>query len=109
MRARALVTVALIVSGCASSVSPDEDVLVLEVAPETVECTGEATGRCLQVRYSGSGEWTRFYDSIEGFTHEEGVRYRIEVLRRRVPDPPADGSSFRYRLLRVLEREPAGG
>ena len=109
MKASALLVFTLALSGCASSVSPDEEVIVLEVAADTVECIGEATQRCLQVRYPGSERWTRFYDSIEGFTHEEGVRYRLEVLRRRVTDPPADASSFRYRLLRVLDRVPAGG
>lgn len=46
---------------------------------------------------------------IEGFDFEEGFRYRIEVERREVADPPADGSSLSYRLLRVLSRERAAG
>ena len=109
MKAIATLTACLLLAGCASSVSPDEEVIVLDVAAETVECRGEATQRCLRVRRSGEEAWTNFYDRIEGFTHEEGVRYRLEVIRRRVPAPPADGSSFRYTLLRVLEREPTGG
>jgi hypothetical protein len=84
-----------------------EEVLLLEIAAHTVECVGVEPRRCLLVRRDGQGAWTMFYDAIEGFTHEEGYRYRVEVARRRVPDPPADGSSYAYRLLRVLTREPA--
>jgi hypothetical protein len=58
------------------------------------------------VRDPSETEWRNFYDAIEGFTHEAGYRYLIEVSRRPVADPPADGSSFTYRLLRILEREP---
>ena len=83
------------------------DVLTIEVAPRTVACTGEAPQRCLLVRTEPGAEWTYFYDPIQGFAYEEGYRYRIEVERQPVPNPPADGSSFTYRLRRVLSKERA--
>ena len=98
---------ALFMGGCGLLSSPEADVLILEVAPQTVECLGERVQRCLQVRRSAEEEWTNFFDPIEGFVHEEGFLYTIEVERRRVPDPPADASSFEYRLLRILSKEPA--
>jgi hypothetical protein len=49
--------------------------------------------------------WRLFYNSIEGFTFEEGYRWRLEVERRRVPNPPADGSSVAYRLVRIVAKE----
>ena len=105
----ALVGLVALLGACAAVGPAQADVLVLEVGPQTVACTGEAPQRCLRVRRPGESEWTNFYDPIEGFTHEAGVRYRIEVERTRVPHPPADASSFRYRLLRVLEREAVSG
>jgi hypothetical protein len=90
---------------CTSPTSPQADVIVLEVAPRTVACVGEVARQCLQVRTSPDSAWTRFYDTIEGFTYEEGFQYRLEVQRDRVPNPPADASSYRYRLLRLLSRE----
>ena len=84
-----------------------QDVLTMEVAPRTVACTGEAPQRCLLVRTEPGAEWTYFYDRIDGFAYEEGYRYRIEVERRPVPNPPADGSSFTYRLRRLLSKERA--
>ena len=82
--------------------------MTLEVAPNTVDCEGQMPQRCLLVRERPEEEWRRFYDRIEGFTHEEGYRYRIPVLRERVTHPLADASAFSYRLLEVLSKEPAG-
>jgi len=90
---------------CGSPTSPQGVVITLEVAPRTVACVGEVQRQCLQVRTSPDSEWTRFYDTIEGFVYEEGYQYRLEVQRERVPNPPADASSYKYRLLRLLSRE----
>jgi hypothetical protein len=96
-------------ASCQSVASPEEEVLVYEVAPTRVTCQGEAVQQCLQVREPGQAEWRNFYGTIEGFTHVSGHRYVIEVARRRIADPPADGSSFAYRLLRILESEEVIG
>lgn len=88
-----------------TAVYGEEEVIVLEVAPDSVPCQGEMADMCLQVRTPGEEEWRVFFDPIEGFRHEPGVRYTLEVGRREVLDPPADASSFVYRLIEVLERE----
>lgn len=93
---------------CAPLGGPEQDVLTLEVGPHMVDCMGEAPRRCLRVRIENAREWTAFFDPIADFVHEEGFRFVIEVERQSVPNPPADGSSYRYRLIRILEREPAG-
>jgi hypothetical protein len=84
------------------------EVVTLEVGPETVACVGEAEQRCLRVREPPESEWRNFYDTIEGFTHEEGWVYRLSVLRERVEHPLADASSFTWKLLEVLARERPG-
>jgi heat shock protein HslJ len=89
------------------SASAHGEVRTLEIAPTTVECVGESVGRCLRVREVPEGEWRTFYSAIEGFTHEEGVRYTVDVLRSERANPPADASRYTYRLLRVISREPA--
>ncbi len=108
---RALLPVAsavlFVAGGCAGSTGPSEEALTLEVAAETQPCIGEMRQRCLQVRAPGDESWRLFYEPIMGFEHVEGVRYLLEVARRPVEDPPADGSSFTYRLVRVIERDPA--
>ena len=74
-----------------------------------VPCTaGVMPTECLQVQKGESmtGEWTYFYSDIEGFVWEPGNLYRIEVEETRLPPDqvPADASSVRYRLVRVIEK-----
>ena len=92
-----------------TAVIAQEEVMILEVAPQTAPCVGEMAGSCLQVRAPDEEAWRLFYDPIEGFQHEEGVRYTLEVSRRTVVDPPADGSAYAYRLIRIIDREPPAG
>jgi hypothetical protein len=60
----------------------------------------------MRVRIPPDTAWRFFYDQIEGFSFEEGFRWRLDVERRRIPNPPADGSGLAYRLLRVISKEP---
>ena len=96
--------------GCTSTptLHENEELLVLEVAPDSVPCVGEMAGNCIQVRSPGEALWHRFYDPIEGFRHEVGVRYTLSVARRAIADPPADGSAAAYRLVRIIDRDPGG-
>jgi hypothetical protein len=105
----AIVAVTACTAGSPATVFGQEEVLVLEVAPDLVPCVGEMVDRCIQVRSPGEEAWRNFYDPIEGFQREEGVRYTLEVGRRAVLNPPADGSSYAYRLIRVIAREPPAG
>ena len=79
--------------------------VVLEVAPVKVDCVGMVPMKCLQVREVG-GAWQNFYAPIEGFDWVEGSRYRLQVNISHVANPPADGSSLRYQLVRVLDKMP---
>lgn len=72
-------------------------------------CTaGVMPTTCLQVQRNEfkEGGWQQFYSPIEGFEFETGYRYKLEVEETRLPagQVPADGSSIRYRLIRVLEK-----
>ncbi|WP_313929379.1 META and DUF4377 domain-containing protein [Pseudoxanthomonas sp.] len=87
----------------------------LEVAAETKPCSHPLIPdkQCLQVRevkyddkglkVGTPGEFEHFYDSIEGYTHEPGVRNVLRVDRYTVKNPPADGSSNAYVLDMVVE------
>ena len=101
------VFLALPAAMCQSPASPTSEILTLEVAAAKVECVGEAASRCMLVRDSATTEWRKFYGSISGFEYVEGFRYRIRVERTRVANPPADGSSYRYRLIELLAKEPS--
>jgi hypothetical protein len=104
-----LAAITLVAVGC-GLVAPDEHLVALYVAPERAPCVGvfEIEIACLQVREVPDRPWQLFYDDIEGFAWEPGFTWRIQVAWTEVSPVPADGSSRRYRLVRVLSRTPAG-
>ncbi|KAF1712451.1 hypothetical protein CSC70_02720 [Pseudoxanthomonas kalamensis DSM 18571] len=91
--------------------------MFLEVAAQTRPCPHPLIPdlQCLQVReihYDGKGlktgtadEFQHFYGSIEGYTHQPGIRNVLRVNRYAIKNPPADGSSLAYVLDMVVESE----
>ncbi|KWZ29981.1 DUF4377 domain-containing protein [Burkholderia anthina] len=77
---------------------------IVYVAPQSARCTGVAPMECLQVRGSPGEPWSLWYAGIEGFAYQPGYLYTLEVDEYRVARPPADASSIRWVLKRVVER-----
>jgi hypothetical protein len=96
-----------VTASCSSITQPGERLLTLEVAEQRVACVGTVPQQCLQVRERSDAPWQLFYDGIDGFTYEPGFRYVLRVAERRIPDPPADGSSLAYRLLGIVSKTAA--
>jgi hypothetical protein len=92
------------ITGCGSVVDPPETV-VFQVAEVRVPCMAVAPMECYLLLGDNGAEWQLFYDAIEGFTFEWGYRYVLQVRRTTVRNPPADGSSYSYRLEQVLSVE----
>ncbi|MEW7867026.1 DUF4377 domain-containing protein [Aeromonas diversa] len=93
---------ALLLAGCAQGPANQ----VMEVNDQLAHCVGVAPMKCMQVREESSEPWQLFYQQIEGFEFEPGYRYRLEVAVSEVKNPPADGSSLHYQLVRVIEKQP---
>lgn len=95
---------------------PGETVF-LEVAAQTTPCHHPLIPdkQCLQVRElryddrgirtGTSGDFKYFYDQIEGYTHQPGIRNVLRVKRYTVPNPPADASNLAWVLDMVVESE----
>ena len=93
------------------------ETVFLEIAPERVACSHPLIPdkQCLQVReiryddkglkVGTPGAFEHFYDSIEGYTHEPGIRNVLRVDRYTVKNPPADASPQAYVLDMVVESE----
>lgn len=88
----------------------------LEVAAQTRPCNHPLIPdkQCLQVRElsydaqgakTAAGEWQNFYEGIEGYTHEDGVRNVLRVKRFTRNPVPADTSASVYVLDMVVESE----
>lgn len=71
-------------------------------------CQGVGPMSCLQVQDGEKieeGRWQNFFSNIEGFQYEPGNIYRIVVAVEQLPPPiPADASSLRYRLVKVISK-----
>ncbi len=81
----------------------DGEIVRFYVGPDTAECEGVAPQQCLLISTEPDGEVGYFYDHIEGFEHQPGTAYVIDVLVEPVANPPADGSSLRYTLVKIVE------
>lgn len=69
------------------------------------ECTGVAPMQCFQYKTSPDEDWKLLYQPIEGFSYQEGYLYTLRVKTIRITNPPADGSSVRYILKKVISKQ----
>lgn len=107
--ARAAVGAGLIgvtAAGCGILGIGDSTVRTLEVAAHKGTCFGLFSTLCLQVREPGETEFSNMYETPRGFQYEWGFEYLIEVEEHDINDPPADGSSIRRVLRKVLSKTP---
>ena len=92
------------------SCSSDDDgmeTLNLRVNYFTLPCVGSFPTDCLQVQEGneiGGSSWFNFFGSIEGFEFEPGFVYDLQIEKTRIENPPADGLSFSYRLVRIVSK-----
>ena len=59
-------------------------------------------------RVGEPGAWQLFHGSIDGYTHEDGIRTVLRVKRFTIANPPMDAPSVGYVLDTVIESEMAG-
>ena len=49
-----------------------------------------------------------FYETIEGFRHEPGFRYRVRMERYDawpgMAEPPQDASRYGFRIIEIVEK-----
>jgi len=77
----------------------------LEVKEEKGSCVGVGPMSCYLVKYYNSTDWEFFYAPIEGFKYEEGFRYKLLIKRSKLANVPADASSYKYELVRVISKK----
>ena len=101
MKAPLLLCSTLLLSACQDPPATE----TLYVQDKLADCIGVAPMKCMQVRGQPGESWSLFYQQIEGFTFEPGYRYQLEVTKEQLTDVPADASSLRYRLIKVVSKE----
>ncbi|RXJ73254.1 hypothetical protein CS022_11020 [Veronia nyctiphanis] len=82
-------------------ISPDADLLVVDIAPKKEFCVGLIPGKCLVV----DGEL--FYDQIQGFRFQEGYHYKVKMAVEKAfsgSGVQANASPYKYTLVEVMEK-----
>jgi heat shock protein HslJ len=82
------------------------------VAGTMVDCIGVAKMNCIQIQIGDKieeGNWTLFYNDIDGFLYEPGYIYKLVVREEILPEEnlPADVSNLQISLVKVLEKKRA--
>ena len=80
---------------------------LLRVNSYTEICQGLIEIQCLLVQEGdqiGTDRWEFFYTTIDGFDYEEGFLYDLDVKITEIENPPADASSLRYELIKLIEK-----
>jgi hypothetical protein len=90
----------------APQVTDQSKMVEIEIAPALVDCVGVAPMKCLQYRRVGDAEWLLHYGDIQGFAFVDGYRYTLSIREEAVSDVPADASSVRWVLQRVIAQQP---
>ncbi|WP_281613716.1 META domain-containing protein [Flammeovirga sp. SubArs3] len=99
-----ILLLAALVSACATSKQPNAQHKTITVGPQKADCVGVGPQECLQIKEGDATTWSNFYGSIEGFDYEEGYEYVLNVAVSQVDNPPADGSSLHYKLVKVVKK-----
>lgn len=81
-----------------------ENEKTLYVASKKVDCMGLFAQQCLMVKENNQQNWEYFYDSIVGFTYQEGFEYEILVSEKRIENPPQDASSIETTLIKIISK-----
>lgn len=61
---------------------------------------------CMLVREDGEKEYLHLdLYSVKGFEYEKGYEYKLLVKKTTLANPPADGSSYVYELVRIVMKK----
>lgn len=89
-----------------TSVIYSQETITVQIKANTKPCQGVAPMECLQVKFQNSTDWELFYSAIEGFQHEKGFEYVIEINKSKKEGViPADASAYRYQLKRIISKK----
>lgn len=73
------------------------------VADSKTACQlGDAMTSCLRIRESEDSNWVNFPWTIEGFNHEKGFEYYIEVKQQKLKYTEIDGPKYTYTLNTII-------
>lgn len=92
-----------IVGWCFGAKAQEIEIKKWYVADSKMACQlGDAMTSCLRIRESEDSNWVNFPWTIEGFNHEKGFEYYIEVSLEKLKYTEKDGPLYKYTLNTVI-------
>ena len=82
-----------------------EETKTFFIHPQLVDCVGVGPMKCMLVRENTYSDWKFFYDKIQRFNFVPGNAYQVSVMITDVINPPADASSKKYELIKIISQE----
>ena len=112
---RFIKTAVILFFGClialsACTTEDNVEIAIMKVNHYKQSGAAEARSQFLLVQEKGGiggGDWNIFYDDIEGFKYQLGYLYTLKVEKENIENPPADGGSIRYKLIKEISKEKA--
>ncbi|AMA48600.1 hypothetical protein AX766_13205 [Flavobacterium covae] len=85
----------------------NKDEKTIYIGAQTKPCNaGVMETQCLQIKWDkNQKEWEFLYNNIEGFKYEQGNEYELIIKEEKIPNPPADGSSIKYTLIKEVYKK----
>jgi hypothetical protein len=77
------------------------------ISDSLVPCTWVAPQQCMQITRNGKTEL--FYDQIQWFDYVPWYTYTLQVVGRKIDNPPADGSSMSRSLVSLTSHTSTSG
>jgi heat shock protein HslJ len=107
MKIFGIILIALLLTKCSSTNIAHQD-NIYWIHSAKVDCIGVEKRVCLQIQKGDelniNNEWNLFYSQIIGFDYQPGFIYKLNIKEDIIENPAADGSSIKYKLLEVLEK-----
>jgi hypothetical protein len=99
-----VIIASLVVFSACDKGKVNPELLTIQIADTYKDCMAVGPRKCMQVKINDAPSWQLFYDPIQGFTYEEGYEYKLVAKRETIDNPPADGSSYRYTLVELVDK-----
>ncbi|MES2618426.1 MAG: DUF4377 domain-containing protein [Bacteroidota bacterium] len=76
------------------------------VADARMACTvGDAVTSCYRIKEHVDSNWIQFPWTIDGFLHDKGTEYIIEVQLEKIPFTEKNGPEYTYTLKRIVSQK----
>jgi len=81
-------------------------ITIITVSDKLADCVGAHSKRkCLLIKDVKTDKKDFLYSNIEGFKYEEGFSYKLEVEISKLKKPIVDGSSVKYKLIKLISKK----